>query len=119
MPESVRVASVSELPPGMAREVTVGDRVIALFNAGGEICALDGLCMHSGGPLAKGVLRGDVITCPWHGWQFNVKTGRHCLAPRIQQPRVNVEVRGDDIFVSLEEEPSPPAGAKPAGAPSP
>jgi nitrite reductase (NADH) small subunit len=109
---------VSELPPGSAREVTVGDRVIALFNVNGEICALDGLCMHSGGPLAKGTLRGEVITCPWHGWQFNVKTGRHCLAPRIRQPQVNVEVRGDEVFISLEDDPpsapdSPPSTGQP------
>jgi nitrite reductase/ring-hydroxylating ferredoxin subunit len=118
MPETVRVASVSELPPGSAREVTVGDRVIALFNADGEICALDGLCMHSGGPLAKGTLRGEVITCPWHGWQFNVKTGRHCLAPRIRQPQVNVEVRGDEIYVSIDDEsPAPPESAPSGGQP--
>jgi nitrite reductase (NADH) small subunit len=106
MSQSVRVASVAELPPGSGREVTVGDRVIALFNVEGEIHALDGLCMHSGGPLAKGALRGEIITCPWHGWQFNVKTGRHCLAPRIQQPPVQIEVRGDDIYVLLDDAPT-------------
>ena len=118
MPEAVRVASVSDLPPGSAREVTVGDRVIALFNANGEICALDGLCMHSGGPLAKGTLRGEVITCPWHGWQFNVKTGRHCLAPRIQQPRVTVEVRGEEIFVAAEDDGPPSAAVSPEPGPA-
>ena len=72
-------------------------------------------CENCGGPLAKGTLRGEVITCPWHGWQFNVKTGRHCLAPRIRQPRVEVEVRGDDVWVAPEDEP-PPAAEPPSSS---
>jgi nitrite reductase (NADH) small subunit len=103
MGERVRVALTNEVPAGAGREFTVGDRVIALFNVDGKFHALDGICPHSGGPLGKGPLRGNVVTCPWHGWQFDVTTGRHCFAPRIQQPCLPVEVIGDEVFVTLDE----------------
>jgi nitrite reductase (NADH) small subunit len=99
-----RVASLTEIPSGAAKEVTVGDRVIAVFNVGGTLYALDGICPHSGGPLAKGRLAGQVITCPWHGWQFDVTTGRHCLAPRIQTGCIAVSAEGDDVFVDVDGE---------------
>lgn len=101
MPE-VRVAAVSDIPPGTARELTVGERVVALFNVEGTIYALDGICRHAGGPIGKGTLQGDVVTCPWHGWQYHVKSGQHCLTPRIQQERFEVIVRGDDVYVLMD-----------------
>jgi nitrite reductase (NADH) small subunit len=100
-----RVASLSELPPGSAMEVTVGDRVIALFNVDGTLYALDGICPHAGGPLAKGRLAGNVVTCPWHGWQFDVTTGRHCLAPRIQTASIPVASEGDDVYLEINDTP--------------
>ena len=103
MSEPVRIASTSDVPVGEGREFTVGDCVIALFNVDGEFHALDGICPHSGGPLANGPLRGCVITCPWHGWQFDVTTGVHCLAPRITQPTIPIELRGDDIYVTIQD----------------
>lgn len=105
---ATRVAVVSDIPPGSGREVTVGERVVALFNVEGTIYALDGLCRHAGGPLGNGTLQGDVVTCPWHGWQYNVKSGQHCLTPRIQQDRFDVEVRGDEVYVLLNDPATPP-----------
>jgi nitrite reductase (NADH) small subunit len=98
-----RVASLSEIPPGTAKEVTVGDQVVAIFNVDGTLYALDGICRHSGGPLAKGRLSGQVITCPWHGWQFDVTTGRHCLAPRIRTDCFAVVAEGEDVFVETPD----------------
>ncbi|MFO1093857.1 MAG: Rieske 2Fe-2S domain-containing protein [Planctomycetaceae bacterium] len=96
-----RVASLSELPPGCAKEVTVGDRVIAVFNVDGTLYALDGICPHAGGPLAKGRLVGQIVTCPWHGWQFDVTSGRHCLTARIQTGCIAVSANGDDVYVEI------------------
>jgi nitrite reductase (NADH) small subunit len=104
MPE-IRVAAVSDIPPGAAREFTVGERVVALFNVDGTIYALDGICRHAGGPIGKGSLQGDVVTCPWHGWQYNVKSGQHCLTPRIRQDQFQVVVRDDDVLVLVDEGP--------------
>ncbi len=101
MPNAVRAASIDELPPGGCLEVTIQDHVVALFNVEGRVYAMDGVCPHAGGPLGKGDLQGDVITCPWHGWQFDVTTGAHCLSPTIQHPCYPVQLEGDEIFVEL------------------
>jgi nitrite reductase (NADH) small subunit len=96
-----RVASIDEIPEGSARELVAGGRVIALFNVAGALHALDGICPHAGGPLGEGDLRGQVVTCPWHGWQFDVTTGRHCLNSRIEQVRFPVKVDANEVFVEL------------------
>lgn len=101
MPESVRVARVSEIPPGSGREVVVGDRVLAIYNVEGTFHAVDGICPHAGGPLGEGQLTGAIVTCPWHGWQFDVTTGRHCLSSQIRQSIFPAHVEGDDVFVEL------------------
>lgn len=95
----VRVSSVQEMPPGEAREVLAGDRVIALYRVGDQFHALDGICPHQGGPLGKGCLTGHQVTCPWHGWQFDVTTGAHAASPGMRQPRLAVKVVGDQVFV--------------------
>src|SRR5437763_370712 len=70
----VKMATMSELPPGSAREVEHDGRIYALFNVDGVISAIDGICPHQGGPLAEGPVEGTTLTCPWHGWQFDVRT---------------------------------------------
>ena len=57
----------AELPPGTCREVVAAGKVFAVYNVDGQFHVLDGICPHAGGPLGKGTLRGDVVTCPWHG----------------------------------------------------
>jgi len=58
-----------------------GDKVVALFNVDGAFFALDGVCPHAAGRLGEGTLR-RTVTCPWHGWQFDVMTGENCLNRR-------------------------------------
>ena len=89
-------------------ERVAGDRIVALYNVDGQLHAIDGVCPHQGGPLGKGTLSGEVVTCPWHGWQFNVSTGCHLLNPRIVQPRFAVRVEGDSILVKFQQNPDGP-----------
>jgi nitrite reductase/ring-hydroxylating ferredoxin subunit len=96
------LARASDCPPGTALELVAEGRVIALFNVQGRFYALDGVCPHQGGPLGQGLLGGCVVTCPWHGWQFDVRTGRHEFNSQIVQPRFDVRVEGDDVLVDLE-----------------
>jgi nitrite reductase (NADH) small subunit len=97
----VRAARTTDCPPGTAIEVVAGERVIALFNVAGTYCALDGICPHQGGPLGQGRLEGCIVTCPWHGWQFDVTSGRHQLNRQIVQPRFEVCVEEEWILVDL------------------
>ena len=98
-----RVAATAEIPNGEGREFVVGGRIVALFNVDGIFHALDGICPHSGGPLAKGALQKNVVTCPWHGWQFDVTTGRHCLNSQLQHARYSVIVDGADLWVEIPD----------------
>jgi len=101
MARQVRVAAVSDVPPGTAKEVMADDQVVALYNVDGTFYALDGVCPHAGGPLGEGTLRGTVVTCPWHGWQFDVKSGENCLSRKMTHNGFAVKVEGNDVFVEL------------------
>ena len=99
-----RIAAVEDCPPGQSLELVAGDRIVALFNAEGEFYALDGVCPHQGGPLGKGALHGCVATCPWHGWQFDVRTGQHLTNRGVRHFTFPVKVEGGEVFVGMEEE---------------
>lgn len=101
MSEFVRVATMEELPPGSAKEVTAEGRIIALYHVEDRVYAIDGICPHAGGPLGEGTLNRDVVTCPWHGWQFNVTNGHHCLNANIKQSTYAVKIEDDAILVEL------------------
>src|SRR5208337_4332083 len=72
----LRTVKVAELPPGSIRELQVEGRAVAVANVGGKIYAINNTCLHRGGPLGQGLLEGKVVTCPWHGWQFDVTNGK-------------------------------------------
>jgi nitrite reductase/ring-hydroxylating ferredoxin subunit len=101
MPHFVKMATLDDLPPGSAREVEHDGRVYALFNVGGEILAMDGICPHQGGPLAEGVVEGETVTCPWHGWSFDLRTGAMPTSARIRQSVFEVKVEGRDVLVAV------------------
>jgi nitrite reductase/ring-hydroxylating ferredoxin subunit len=97
--DRILLAHVDECPPGTCLEVVAAGRVIALYNVDGQFFALDGVCPHQGGPLGKGTLSGHIVTCPWHGWQFDVRSGENCITPAVCQARIPVQVEGDQVLV--------------------
>ncbi len=101
MPHFVKLATLDELPVGGSKEVEHGGRIYAIFNVDGVISAIDGLCPHQGGPLADGPIDGTYVTCPWHGWEFCVRTGKSTLNARIRQPVYEVRVEGREILVAV------------------
>jgi len=101
MADFIRVASLSELTKGTAKTVQAGDKEIAIFNVDGTIYALDNTCLHVGGPLGEGELAGITVTCPWHGWQYNVTTGQNLQNPDLKVATYPVQVEGNDISIVL------------------
>jgi nitrite reductase/ring-hydroxylating ferredoxin subunit len=97
----VRAAKMGEVPPGTIREVHVEGKAIALANVGGQFHAIDNTCIHRGGPLADGPLEGNTVTCPWHGWEYDVRTGKVGQNPTAGVDCYAVEVRGDEVFVKV------------------
>jgi nitrite reductase/ring-hydroxylating ferredoxin subunit len=91
--EYVTVANLSEVLPGSVLAVQAGERWYALVNLDGVLHAVDNNCPHNGGPLSRGTLDGQTLTCPWHCWSWDVTTGRN-RAPGVdwRLPRLPVRV---------------------------
>ena len=97
----VRAAKASELPAGTIRQLQVAGKPIALANVQGKFYAINDVCLHRGGPLGQGELSGNVVTCPWHGWQYDVATGKVVQNPGVGVDCYPIEVRGQDLFVDV------------------
>jgi nitrite reductase (NADH) small subunit len=95
----LRTAKKDEIPAGTIREFQVNGKTIALANVDGTFYAVNNTCLHRGGPLGQGELEDKVVTCPWHGWQYDVTTGKVTMNPSVGVDTYAVEVRGEDIFV--------------------
>jgi nitrite reductase (NADH) small subunit len=102
MAEWLPIAAVSECPPGESIERVVGNRIVALANVDGAWHAIDGLCPHQGGPLGRGRVCGAVLTCPWHGWQFDLPTGRHRISATVAQARFDVRQSDDQVVIRVD-----------------
>jgi len=99
MPEYVRVIGVGDLPPGKGQVAEVNGLEIAIFNIEGSFFAVDNTCAHRGGPLGEGELEGEVVTCPWHGWEYNVRTGISLTTPSASVKTYEVKVDVDDVNI--------------------
>ena len=102
MDNFVKVADTSDLKPGENKVVNVNGTEVALFNVDGEFFAISNTCLHRCGPLGEGFLESDVVTCPWHGWKFNVKTGVSPVVPTAKVQTYQVKVEGSDVFVAVD-----------------
>jgi nitrite reductase (NADH) small subunit len=101
MAEFRTVARVDEVSPGTIRTVTVGDTKIALAHVDGEFYATQHACLHLQGPLGEGRLEEYVLTCPWHGWQYDLRTGENEFDRAIQLQTYEVRVEGDEVQVAV------------------
>lgn len=102
--KGIRVAKVSDLPPGECGFVDADGVPLAVFNVDGSFYAIDDACPHQGGPLSEAEIDGCVVACPWHGWRFDLKNG-HCVDPPGMPSVVTypVYIEGDDLFVEIEQ----------------
>ena len=98
--EPVFVGKVADIPPGKATSVSLDHFRAAIFNVDGHFYAIKDACPHAEYPLVKGTLRGDLVSCSSHNWQFNVRTGE-CLrgSPGLQIRTFEVEVRGNEVWL--------------------
>jgi nitrite reductase/ring-hydroxylating ferredoxin subunit len=96
----VKVGRVDDFPIGSLKKVTVGSEDVVVGNVGGKLQAIANKCTHRGGPLNEGELEGSTITCPWHGGQFDLMTGK-VLGPPPMRDEVAFDVRieGSDVFL--------------------
>jgi 3-phenylpropionate/trans-cinnamate dioxygenase ferredoxin component len=95
----LHAAKASDIAPGTIREVQVNGKKLALANVNGQFYAIDNTCLHRGGPLGQGDLGEAIVTCPWHGWQYDVTTGKNIQNPAVGVQGFPVELRGEEVFV--------------------
>ena len=126
------VATVDEILPGARMLVTVGGREIGIFNLAGEYFALANRCPHEGAPLCIGFVlgkftadrpgeyrlerHGEMLRCPWHGWEFDLRTGKSWCEPertKVKSYEAKVEpgealiegpLRAESLPVSIEKQ---------------
>jgi nitrite reductase (NADH) small subunit len=95
-----KLASQSELPAiNEAKEFSCSGKTICVANVNGEISAMDNICLHRGGPLGQGVISGGKVVCPWHGWEWDPKTGQ--AGPGGKVAVYPVKVEGEDVLIEL------------------
>ena len=100
-----KVSGAEDMRPGDCREVTAGGRTVALFNVEGTLYALSNRCSHRGGPLGQGLLEGCFITCPWHDWRYDVRTGEHSAGiESFRVPSYEVKVEDGAVWVRLGDD---------------
>ena len=97
----LRAAKKDEIPPGTIREFQLNGTTVAIANVDGKLYAINNPCLHRGGPLGEGELAGKIVTCPWHGWTYDVTTGKTTMNPAVGVNCYPIEIKGDDVFVEV------------------
>jgi nitrite reductase (NADH) small subunit/3-phenylpropionate/trans-cinnamate dioxygenase ferredoxin subunit len=107
------VCKVGDIAEGQGQAFAVNGRMVAVFRQNGKYQAIDDICPHMGASLAGGHVEGNVVTCPWHAWRFNICDGTWCDNPRISIDSFEVRVDGEEIQVKVvnDEKPSEPGTA--------
>ncbi len=98
----VRVADLSDCPPGSLLDIEAGQESLVLANVDGDLYALENRCSHQDYPLSDGELEGERLECLYHGARFDVCTGRAVGLPAIKPVETyDVQVRGGEIYVQI------------------
>jgi nitrite reductase/ring-hydroxylating ferredoxin subunit len=99
--KEVYVGNVADIPDGERRILQVGDISVGVFHHEGQWYAMQNSCLHRGGPVCTGTLEGNTLTCPWHGYQYDVTNGQLLLDRHAKLPTYRVELRGDQVYVHI------------------
>ena len=98
----VRLVQQSELPPvDEAKEFPCGDKVICVANVDGTIFAIDNVWLHQGGPLGEGTIEGGKVVCPWHGWQYDPKTGQAVQNHNAKVAVYPIKMENGEVMVKV------------------
>jgi nitrite reductase/ring-hydroxylating ferredoxin subunit len=96
-----RLASIDEVPEDRGLLVEAGSKAVAVFRYNGEFFAVDDTCPHKGGSLHEGPNVEGVVSCPWHQWQFDLRTGACPINPLSKIETYRVWAEGNDLFIEI------------------
>jgi nitrite reductase/ring-hydroxylating ferredoxin subunit len=103
MADFVSVGPTAQFPAGQGRLVVVHGRHVAIFRLDDGFFAIDNLCLHQAGPLCDGQIDDDVVTCPWHGWSYDIRSGVLVQDGKVGVSRHNTRVVDDIVQVQLTD----------------
>jgi nitrite reductase (NADH) small subunit len=102
MPSFVKLTMQSELPSdNTAKEFPCGDKTVCVANVNGAYSAMDNVCLHVGGPLGEGTIENGKVVCPWHGWQYDPKTGQTTHNPNLKVAVYPMKIENGDVMVEI------------------
>ncbi|MEK6953981.1 MAG: Rieske (2Fe-2S) protein [Candidatus Micrarchaeota archaeon] len=96
----IRIASAFDIPKGGKKEIELEGKTIALFKYNGSFYAINGICLHRAGSLAEGELDENIISCPNHGWKYDIIDGK-CLNTRGFTESYKTQAQGGDVFIEI------------------
>ena len=99
--KDVLVGAVDEVPEGERKLIDVDGLSIGVFHHNGEWIALRNYCLHRAGPVCTGPLEGDTLVCPWHGYQYDINTGKLLIDPSVKLEKYPVEVRDGQVYARI------------------
>ena len=103
MPIKARCGRAEEIPDGGSKVVEIKEHTIAIFNMQGKFFALNNTCPHQGGPLGEGYIEEEgIVSCPWHGWTFDVRTGVSPIDADLKVSCYPVRVEEGELIVEIE-----------------
>jgi len=102
VPNLIKLTNQSDLPPeNEAKEFPCGDKTICIANVNGEFSAMDNVCLHRGGPLGQGMIEGNKVVCPWHGWEWDAKTGAAAQDPNLKVAVYPLKIDNGDVLIEI------------------
>lgn len=101
-PQMVRIARVDDIPPGEHKGFKILARPVGIFRSrDGRFRAMETGCKHQNADLLEGPIRDGIVTCPWHGWRYDLNTGECVWGSKVCLRPYALEIRGNDIYISL------------------
>lgn len=97
----IKAALTKDIQDGSGITVELEGKSIAVFNSNGKFYAIDNTCKHRGGPLGEGSLDGNVVTCPWHGWQFDITNGNCVTNPAGKINGYALKIERENILIEI------------------
>jgi nitrite reductase (NADH) small subunit len=102
MPDFTKVTVQSELPAANeAKEFRCGSKTICIANVNGTYSAMDNVCLHQGGPLGEGTVENGKVVCPWHGWEYDPKTGQAVHNANAKLAVYPLKIENGDLLIEI------------------
>ncbi len=103
MPQFQTVARLADLPENEGFLFRSGGHQIALFRRGDEVCAIDNICPHAGASLAHGYVEEGAVVCPWHCWEFDIRSGECKTVAGMDVETFEVKIEDGEVKIGLPE----------------